>query len=123
MPGGCQGARFRFPVSDYGRDDEVGVVECGAAGVRENVSELASFMDRAWCLGSAVTADTTWEGELSEEFLQSGRVFALIRVNLRVSALQVCRSQNSGRAVPRSRHEDHVQVEYLDQAVQMNVCE
>jgi len=45
VPGGRQGTRFSFSISNDGRDNKVGIVECGATGVREDVSEFASFMD------------------------------------------------------------------------------
>ncbi len=45
VPGGRQRPGFRFPISYDRRDDEVGVVERGAARVRKYVAELASFMD------------------------------------------------------------------------------
>ena len=121
VPGGRQRARFRFPVSDYSRDDQVGVVEGSAAGMREHVPEFASFMDRAWCFGSAVAADAARERELPEEFPQPGGVFALVGVDLGVGALQVDRSQDARSTVPWSGKEDHVQVIFLDQSVQVNV--
>ena len=48
-------------------DDQVGVVEGGAEGVRERVAELAAFVNGAGSFGRAVAADASGEGEVPEE--------------------------------------------------------
>src|SRR4029077_19958766 len=83
--------------------------------------EFASFMNRAWCFWSTVTANAPRKRELLEEFLQSGRILALVGVDLGVGALQVRRAQDARSAVSRPGQEDHVQIVFLDQTVQMNV--
>ena len=47
MPAGCERSRFCFAVADDGGDDEVGVVEGRAEGVRQRIAKLAALMDRA----------------------------------------------------------------------------
>src|SRR5262249_62160419 len=90
-----------------------------AVGVREAVAELAAFMDGPGSLGSDVAADVAGEGELLEELLQPLRVLALVRVDLRVCALQVRRTQHSGRSVPRPGPEKTVGAVPDDHAVQV----
>ena len=46
VPAGGQRARFCFAVSDHAGDEEIRVVERGAVGVRERVSQLAALVDR-----------------------------------------------------------------------------
>ena len=121
VPGSCQRARFRFAVADHRRDDQVGIVERSAAGVRKHIAEFAAFVDRAWRFGSAVAADAAGKGELLEELAQACLVFALVGVDLGVGALQVDRAQNAGSAVAGSGEKDHVQVVLLDQPVEVNV--
>ena len=87
----ASGPGFRFPVADYRRDDQVGIIERGAAGVRKHIAEFAAFMNRARRFRSAVTADAARERELLEELPQSGCIFALVGVDLGVGALQVDR--------------------------------
>ena len=123
VPGCRQRPGFRFAVADYGRNDQVGIIERGAAGVREHVAQFTAFVDRAGRFGSAVTADAAGKRELLEELAQPSLVFALVRVDLGVGALEIDRRQNSRRTVPGSGQEDHVQVEFLDQAVQVNIGE
>ena len=45
VPGGCQRAGFRFSVADDGGNDQVRIVERGAAGVRKHIAEFAAFMN------------------------------------------------------------------------------
>src|SRR5262249_44402088 len=45
VPGSCKRPCFGFPVSDYGRDYQVGIVEGGAAGMGKHIPQLTSFVD------------------------------------------------------------------------------
>src|SRR5215831_8497072 len=121
VPGGRQRTSFRLPISDYRRHDQAGIVEGSAAGMREDIPELASLMDRARRFRSTVTADAARKRELLEELLQPGRILALLGVNLGVGTLQVHRAQDTWSTVPRTSQEDHVQVVFFDQSVQVNV--
>jgi hypothetical protein len=47
LPGGRQRARFRLAVADDAGDNEPRVVECGAKGVAERISEFAALVDGA----------------------------------------------------------------------------
>src|SRR5271170_1803908 len=75
VPGGRQWAGLRFAVTDDGCDNQVGIVECRAAGVGEYVSQFTPFMDRAGSLGCAMTSNSAGEGELSEEIVQTLHIF------------------------------------------------
>ena len=55
MPGGRQGARFRFTVADDAGDDQTGIVERGPEGMAERISQLAAFVNRP-----RRRAATTW---------------------------------------------------------------
>jgi hypothetical protein len=103
VPGRCQGSGFRFAVPHHSRNNQVGIVESSAAGMREHVAELPSFVDRTRRLRRAVTPDTAWEGELFEELTQTLLVFALICVDFRISPFQIHRSQNARGSVTGSR--------------------
>ena len=70
-----------------------------------------------------MATDAARKRELLEEFSQSFRIFALLRINLRVSAFQISGAKHSGRAVPRTSEKDHVEIIFLDQPVQMNIDE
>ena len=45
MPGGRQGACFRFAVAYDAGDDQVGIVERGAKGMAERIAQLATLVN------------------------------------------------------------------------------
>ena len=51
LPAPDSGAGLRFPVADDAGDDEVGVVEGRADGMRERGADLAALVDRAGRMG------------------------------------------------------------------------
>ena len=123
MPGSCQRAGFRFAIADHRRDDQLWIVERCAAGMRKHVSQFASFVNRTGSFRRAVAADAPWEGKLSEELVQAYFVLALFRINFGVGTLEIAWRQNSWRAVSRTGHEDHVEIQFFDQAVQVDIDE
>ena len=68
VPASGQRARLGFAVADYAADEQVRVVESGAVGVREGVTELPTFVDRARRLGRDVRRYAAREAELAEQF-------------------------------------------------------
>ena len=93
MPGGGQRPGLGFAVADHDGHQQVGIVERGAEGVRDAVAQLAAFMDGARRFRRAVAADAAGEGEFLEELAHPLLVLALVRIDLRVGALQVDRRQ------------------------------
>ena len=67
MPARRERPGLGLAVADHAGDQEVGVVERRAKGVRERVAELAALVDRAGRLGRGVARDAAGEGELPEE--------------------------------------------------------
>src|SRR6476646_6889965 len=67
VPRGSEWPCFGFAITHNCRDDQVGIIERSAARVRQNIAELATFVDRARRFGSAVTADATRKRKLFEE--------------------------------------------------------
>ena len=120
MPRGRERAGLRLAVADDAGDDEIGVVERHAVGVRQAVAELAAFVDGAGRLRRHVAADVAGEGELLEELPHPLRVLALVRIDLGVGALEVGRPEHPRRAVARPGHEDHVEVVLDDHPVEMH---
>ena len=116
MPRRGERPGLRLAVADDAGDDQIGVVERHAVGMREAVAKLAAFVDRAWRFWRDVTADVSRKGELLEELLHPFRVLALVRIDLGVRALEIRRAQHAWRPVARSGHENHVEV-VLDDAL------
>ena len=120
MPRRGERPGLRLAVADDARDDQVGVVERHAVGVRQAVAKLTAFVDRARGFRRDVAADVAGEGELLEEPLHPLLVLALVRVDLRVGAFEIGRPEHARRAVARSGDEDHVEIVLDDQPVQVH---
>ena len=89
MPARGERPGLGLAVADDAGDEQVGVVEGGAEGVRERVAELAALVDRARRLRRGVARDAAGERELAEELAQPVLVAADVRVELAVGALEV----------------------------------
>src|SRR5271165_2167459 len=123
VPGSCKWSRFRFPVADYRSHDQFRVVEGSAASMRKHISQLAAFVDRTGSFRGAMAADAAGKRELLEELAQTFFVFTLFRVNLGVGPFEISGAQDTRRTMARPGHENHVQVVFLDEPVQVNVDE
>src|SRR5215510_10043099 len=123
MPGGRQRPGFGLAIAHHHRHQQVRVIKGGAKGVRDAVPELAPLVDGAWGLRRAVAADAAGKGKFLEERAHALLVLALIRIDLRVSALQIGWRQDTRRAVARAGQEDDVQIVLGDQAVEVKVGE
>ena len=123
VPRRRQRSGLRFAIAHDGSDDQLRIVEGRAAGVRQNVSQLAAFVDRSRRLGRAVAANAAGEGELLEELAQAFVVLALLRIDLGVRSFEVPRAEHAGRAVSGAGEEDHVEVVLLDEPVEVDVDE
>ena len=121
MPAGRQRAGLGLAVADDAADQQVGVVEGGAVGVRERVAELAALVDRAGGLGRDVAGDAARERELAEELAHAVFVPGDARVELGVAALEVRVGDQAGAAVPGADDVDGVEVAGLDLAVHVGV--
>jgi hypothetical protein len=71
VPAGRQRTGLRLPVADDARDDQIGIVERGAKGMRQRVAELAALVDRARRLRGDVAWDPAGERKLLEQFFHS----------------------------------------------------
>ena len=123
VPRGRERTGLRLTVADHGCDDQLGVVERGAIGMRKCVTEFPALMDRPRCLGRHVAGNTAGEGELGEQPLHAGLVLGDVRVDLAVRPLQPGCRDRAGTSVPRTHHVHHVQVPRRDRAVQVGIDE
>ena len=120
VPAGGERAGLGLAVADDYGDDEVGVVEGRAEAVGERVAELAALVDGAGGLRGAVASDAAGEGELLEELLHSGFVFALVGVDLGVDAFEIAVGEDGGSSVAGAGEVDQVEVVLLDEPVEMH---
>ena len=120
MPGGGERTGLGFAIAHHDGDDEVGIVEGRAEGVREAVAELAAFVDGAGSFRRAVAADAAGKRELAEELEHAGFVLALVGIDLRVVAFEIAVGEGGRRAVAGAGDVDHVEIVFLDEAVEVD---
>ena len=123
LPGGRQGTRFGFAVADDARDDEPWVVECGAKGVAERISEFAALVDGPGCRWRDMARDAARKRELLEKPFHSGFVLADVGIDLAVAPLEVGVGDQRRATVAGTGDVDHVQIIPSDRPVQMDVDE
>ena len=123
VPARGERARLRLAVADDAGDEQVGIVERRAVGVRQRVAQLAALVDRARRLRRDVTRDAAGERELLEQPLHPVRVLRDVGIDFAVRALEIGVGHQSRSAVPGPGDVDHVQVVLVDDAVQMDIDE
>jgi len=123
VPAGGERARLGLAVTDNGRNEQVGVVEGRAIGVRQRVAELAAFVDRAGSFGRDVRWDAARERELFEKALDTRLVVRDIGVRGRVGAVEEARRDQAGAAVPRADDVHGRLLARLDHAVEVRIEE
>ena len=123
LPGGRQGARFGFAVADDAGDDEPRVVECGAKGVAQRISEFAALVDGAGRRWRDMARNAARKRELLEKPFHSGFVLADVGIDLAVAALEIGIGDQGRPAVAGTGDVDHVEIMPSDRPVQMDVDE
>ncbi len=123
VPGGGERAGLRLAVPDHAGDQQGGVVEGGAVGVREGVSEFAALVDGAGGLGGDVAGHAAGEGELPEELRHALGVPGDGRVGVGVAAVQPGAGQHGRASVAGAPDADGVQVAPGDHPVEVGVHE
>ena len=123
MPARREWTGLSLPVADDARNDQVGIVEGGAVGVRERVAQLSAFVNRPRCFRRHVAGNPRRKRELRKEPLQSNLVPRDVGVHLAVGTLEICVGHERRTAVTGPGNVDHREIPFPDDAVQMNVDE
>ena len=123
MPARGHGPRFRFAIAHHRGDDEVGIVEGRAIGVRERIAKLAALVDRAWRLGRDMARNPAGKRELSEEPLHALHVLRDVGIDFAVRAFEICVGDQSRSPMPGTSDVDHVEIVFLDQPIEVGVDE
>ena len=123
LPGGRQGARFGFAVADDAGDNEPRIVECGAEGVAQRISEFAALVNGAGRRRGDMARNAARKGELFEEPFHPGFVLADVGIDLAVAALEIGVGDQRRAAVAGTGDVDHVEIMQSDRPVQMDVDE
>src|ERR1700677_5322460 len=117
MPARREWSRLRFAVTDDGGDDEVGVVEGRAEGVRKRVTKLAALMDRAGRLPRHMARNSAGERELGEEPLHALHVLRNAWIDFAVCAFEIGVGDQPRSTMSGAGDVDHVQIVFLDQPI------
>ena len=121
VPTGGECAGFRFTVADDAADDQIRIVEGGAIGVGQRITQFAAFMDRAGRFRRYVTGNSVRPGELAKQPLQSVPAALDRRIALGVRPFEIAVRHDARTAMARTDDVDHVQIVVLDQPVKVDV--
>ena len=123
MPACRERPSLRFAVAHNRSDDEIGVVESRAKGVRKRIAEFAALVDGAGRLGRHMTRNSAGKGELGEEPLHPLLVLRDVWIDLAVGPFEIGVGDQSRAAVSGAGDVDHVKVVLLDEAIEVRVDE
>ena len=123
MPARRKRSGFRLAISDHARDNQIGVVERRAIGVRNSVAKFAALVDRPRCLRRHVARDAARKRELGEQALHAVFVGGDVGINLAVGPFEIGVGDKSRPTVAWAGDVDHVQVVLFYEPVQVNVDE
>ena len=110
LPGGRQGARFGLAVADDAGDDETRIVERGAEGVAERISEFAALVNGAGRRRGDMARNAARKGELLEQPFHPGFVLADVGIDLAVAALEIGVGDQRRAAMAGTGDVDHVEI-------------
>ena len=123
MPAGGKRSGFRFAVADDARDDQIGIVERRAEGVRQRIAQFSALVNRAGRLRRHVAGNAPGERELGEEAFQPLFVLRDVGIHLAVRLLQIRVGHHPGTAVAGAGDVDDAEVVFRDHAIQVRVHE
>ncbi len=123
MPARRQRPRLRFAVAHDRGDDEIGIVEGRAIGVRERIAELAALVDRAGRLGRDMAWNPAGKRELGEEPLHALLVLRHARIDFAVGSFEIGVGDQPRPAMAGAGDVDHVEIVLLDQPIEVGVDE
>ena len=104
VPARGQRTGLGLAITDDAGDQQARVVERGAVGVRQRVTELTALMDRPGGLRRHMAWDAAGEGELPEQPAQPLGIPGDLRVDLAVGAFEVGIRDQARSAVARPDH-------------------
>ena len=123
LPGGRQGTRFGLAVADDAGDDEPRIVERGAEGVAERISEFAALVNGARRRRRDMARNAARKRELLEQPFHPGFVLTDVGIDLAVAALEIGVGDQRRAAMAGTGDVDHVEIMQSDRPVQMDVDE
>ena len=123
MPGSSQRTGFCLSVSYNYSSDQIRIVKNGSESMSDRISQLAAFINRAWCFRCAVAWYAAGERELFEHFFHSLFITADIRIYFTVASVKIGICDQEVSAVSGTGEEDHIQIITFDNTVAVNIYE
>ncbi len=123
LPRSRQRPGLRLAVTDHRGDDQVRVVERRSEGVGEHITQLAAFVDRPRRRDADVAGHATGRRELAEQATEAVAGLGDLRIDLGVRAFEVDVRDDRRPAVTGAGEEDHVDVLFCDQSIEVHVHE
>ena len=123
MPGGGQRPGLGFAIADDAGDDQVGIVEGGAIGMRQRIAEFATLMDGAGHVGCGMARNSARKRELPEQLAHALLVHRDVRIELAIGAFEIGVGHHRRAAMAGAADVDHIGIPGPDNPVQMRVDE
>ena len=123
VPAGRQWPGLGLAVADDAADEQVRVIKGRSERMRQRVTQLAAFMDRAGSLRRGVAGDAAGERKLPKQPLHTRGVLRDARIDLAVGAFKVGVCHQSRPAVPWPGDINHIEIVTLDDPVKVRVDE
>ena len=121
MPGRGERSSFGFSIAYHAGHNETGIVEGRSIRMRDGIAQFSSFVDGPRGLGRDVAWNPTGERKLFEQFLHPLYIPRDVRIDLAIGPFQIGVGDKAGTAVTRTGDVDHVQVVFLDDAIEVHV--
>ncbi len=116
MPGSGERTGFGFAVADHAGADQVGIVECGAIGMHQRVTEFAAFVDRTRRFRCGMAWNPAGKRELAKQPVQPIGVAADIGIDFAIGALKIGVGDHARSAVAGAADIDDVEIAGADGA-------
>src|ERR1700730_7252929 len=121
VPAGSQRSSLGFTVAHNAAYQQIRVVERGAKGVSQRVTQFAALVDGAWSFWRDVAWNSSREGKLLEQLSYSFLSLRNAGINLAIGAFQIRIGHQTRSTMAGTGHVDDIEILLLDQAVQMDV--
>lgn len=123
MPARRERPGLRLAIANDASNDQVWIVERRAKGVGKRIAQFPAFMYRPRRFRRHMARNAARERELRKEPLHPFFIGQDLRIDFAVSSLEVCISNQTRTAMPRSGNIDHIEVVLFDLPVQVHVNE
>ena len=119
----ANGTRFGLAVADDASHDEAWIVERGAEGVAQRITEFAALVNGAGRGRRDMARNPARKRKLFEQPLHSGFVLADVGIDFAVAALEIGVGDQSRPAMAWTGDVDHVEIIEADRPIEMDVDE